>query len=74
MNGSELREIRIRKGITTQVLADLIGAGDGKAIYKMERMDRIPEYYEETVREVLMNDPGPKPRGPVRTSSGVRFQ
>lgn len=73
MTGPELKQIRKRRGISKQTLAELIGASDARTILEIERSDdEIPAYYEKNIREVLRMSQETGYTG-TRTSSGVRF-
>lgn len=73
MTGADLKQMRCRRGLSSQTLAELIGASDKRDIRELEQMDEIPEYYERRLKQALgLSVPGR--RKGARTISGVRFE
>lgn len=67
-----MKKIRTRRGVSQEILEELIGAPD-KTIGRMERSEEdIPEYYEKLIRQALRMPQITGYTG-IRTSSGARF-
>lgn len=73
MTGQELKQVRTRRGVSQEILEELIGVPD-KTVNKLERTNGdIPEHYDKMLRQALRMPPVTHGYKGTRTAFGVRF-